>query len=124
MATVEDDTGEALRKWWFQVLSEIADPDLQRRTWLDLQNTNPHWSYVEFVCSYPNDEQLADARNKGWLSPTEAEILEGFRRILEAHKAPNGRDWNNEAVLDDPAWHRVVEAAQKAKAELAAITQP
>jgi hypothetical protein len=89
--------------------------------WLDVKNTNPHWSYIEFVCSYPDDDQLDDARNKGWLAAGEVKILNEFRQVLMAHDAPNDNDWDNGAVLNDSAWHTVVDAAQKATASLLVI---
>lgn len=116
---------EDIRVWWFGVLGEIADLELQQRKWLDPANTdNPHWSYIEFVCSYPSQEEIDDGPKKGYVSPQEAEIFTNFRRILVAHKSPTGNDWDNEAVLNDPAWHSVVKAAQQAVRDLANLPQP
>jgi hypothetical protein len=114
----DDETGRMLRAQWLSALEEIADLELQRRMWLDPANTNPHWSYIEFVCSYPDADQLTGARSKGWLSPAEAELLPDFGRTLLAHHAPTGNDFDNEAVLKDPAWHTVSRAAQHALAAL------
>ena len=125
MAIMDDEARQIIRRKWFHALGEIADLDLQRRTWLDLTNTdNPHWYYIEFVCSYPSNEELADGVKKGYLLPQEAEILIAFRQILVAHTSPTGDAWDNEAVLNDPAWHTVVKAAQTAFKELAALPRP
>src|SRR4051794_22061446 len=107
----EDATGRSLRTQWLAALDEIADIELQRRMWLDPANTNPHWSYVEFVCSFPDNDQLADAHKRGWLSSSEADILVKFGRALFAHQSPTGKDFDHEAVLNDPAWHDIVRAA-------------
>jgi len=39
-------------------------------------------------------------------------------QTLLAHSAPDGDDHDNAAVLDDPAWHAVITAAQNAQQEL------
>ncbi len=41
-----------------------------------------------------------------------------LRQTLLAHSDPQGDDYDNAAVLDDPAWHAVVTAAERAKHEL------
>jgi hypothetical protein len=117
------DTGQLLRRDWLAHLKDIADLDLQRRTWLDPTKTNPHWSYVEFVCTYPDADQLKSAQERGWLSAAETKILSEFGRTLFAHESPTGSDWDNEAILNDPAWHEVVRSAQMALQELAKLSQ-
>jgi hypothetical protein len=118
---VAADVASQLRTSWFGLVAEIADLDLQRRTWLDKANRNPHWSYVEFVCSFPDDDQLEHAHRAGWLSKRELEILGGLHRVLDAHSPPGGDDYANAAVLDDPAWHAVVATAEHARQQLLAI---
>ncbi len=110
-----------LRCYWFSSLREISDLALQRRRWLDPANRNPHWSYIEFVCSYPDHDQLADAHARGWLTAAEFRIMSEFLQTLSAHSAPTGDDHDNAAVLDDPAWHAVVTAAQLARQELISV---
>jgi hypothetical protein len=115
------DIASQLRTSWFGSVAEIADIDLQRRTWLDKANRNPHWSYVEFVSSFPDDDQLEHARREGWLSKQEFEILSDLRRALVSHAAPGGDDYDHVAVLDDPAWRAVVATAERAKQQLLPI---
>jgi len=117
-----DPVAEQLRRWWFCRVSEISDLDLQRRTWLDPINQNPHWSYIEFVESYPKDDQLSHALQQGWLTADEFKILSELRRILVAHSPPGGNDYDNAAILKDRAWHSVVEAAGGARQKLLSIT--
>ncbi len=117
-----DSVAEQLRRMWFCSVNEISDIGLQRRTWLDATNRNPHWSYIEFIESYPKDDQLQHAVKQGWLSAEEFGILSELRRILVAHSPPRGDDYDNAAVLEDPAWHSVVETAERAKQQLLSIT--
>ncbi|HTT81318.1 MAG TPA: hypothetical protein VMF86_16725 [Stellaceae bacterium] len=109
------EVGKQLRQNWFQSVQELSDLELQRRTWLNTSNTNPHWSYIEFVECYPLPDQLEDALDQGWLSRREFEVLTELGRLVGLHAAPSGDDFNNAAVLDDPAWHRVAAAAARAK---------
>jgi hypothetical protein len=123
MKYVDETVARRLRCNWFASVQEISDLSLQRRTWLDPKNLNPHWSYVEFVCSYPDDSQLGGAHSEGWLTKSEFDILIELRRMLGAHSAPGGDDYDHAAILNDPAWRQVVEAAEQARQQLlSAIT--
>lgn len=106
------------RLQWFSYVNEISDLDLQRRTWLNMTNRNPHWSYIEFVCSFPDEDQLHFSKNKGVLTNEEFDLLFQLERVLAAYAPPNGNEWDNEAVLADPAWRLVVEKAQNVKIRL------
>ncbi|HWB48292.1 MAG TPA: hypothetical protein VG651_04210 [Stellaceae bacterium] len=119
--TADLDVATQLRTSWLGSVSELADMDLQRRTWLDSANRNPHWSYLEFVCSYPDYDQLEQAYREGWLAKRELEILKDLHHKLDAHLAPGGDDYDNAAVLADPAWQAVVAAAEDAKRQLLSI---
>lgn len=107
-----------LRGCWFSSVQEISDLDLQRRQWLDPANSNPHWSYIEFVESYPSSGQHRDALTRGWLSEHEFNVLSDLRQRLSEHSAPQGDDYENAAVLNDPAWHAVVASAQRTIQEI------
>src|ERR1041384_2180730 len=93
-----------LRSSWFAQGYEISDVNLQRRTWLDPTNRNPHWSYIEFVESYPKDDQLSYARHQGWLAADEFKVLSELRHVLVGYSPPQDQFYDNAAVLDDPAW--------------------
>ncbi len=77
------EVGIRLRANWFRSVREIADIDLQRRMWLDPANSNPYWSYVEFVENFPDIGQLADAHARGWLNSVEFTLLSEFGVKLE-----------------------------------------
>ena len=121
LETRDPDTEQA-RRWWFTRVNELSDLDLQRRTWLDKKNTNPHWSYVEFIETYPKDDQLGHALTEGWLAPDEFRILRGLGHVLSTHSPPGGDYYDSAAVLEDSAWLGVVAAAERAKQQLLAIT--
>lgn len=120
--TTHDPVASQLRRWWFCRVSELSDIGLQRRTWLDTTNRNPHWSYIEFIESYPDHDQLLHGLKQGWLTAAEFAILSELSRILHSHTPPGGNDYDNAAVLDDPAWHCVVEAAECARQQLLSVT--
>jgi hypothetical protein len=110
-----------LRTSWFGSVSEIADIDLQRRTWMDMTNRNPHGSFIEFACSYPDRDQVSQACREGWLSAEERRILNDLRLCLDGYSPPGDYPYDNGAVLADPAWRSVVEAADRAKQQLLRI---
>ena len=122
-STTPEAAARRLRKWWFCRVHELADIELQRRTWLDPANLNPHWSYIEFVESYPASDQLQEALNRGWLTREEFDLLDELGALVFSHQAPGGDDYDNAAVLADPAWQAVVNAAAKAQQRLLSMTE-
>lgn len=109
-----------LRIPWFASVAKISNIHQQRRRWLDPANTNPHWSCIEFVCSYPDSDQLADAHARRWLTARQFNILDALGQAIRSHSAPESDDYDNAAVLADPAWLNVVAYAQLAQRELLA----
>ena len=109
-----------LRRHWFGSVYEIADMEYQRRTWLTPPNSSPHWSYVEFCCSYPDADQLQFARDRGHLSAKEFELLASLNEALISHRATD--DYDNRAILEDPGWHAVVAKAQQIRQQLLTLT--
>jgi hypothetical protein len=109
-----------LRRQWFGSVYEIADMEYQRRTWLTPPNSSPHWSYVEFCCSYPAADQLQFARDRGHLSAKEFELLTSLSEALAAYRAID--DYDLHAILEDPGWHAVVAKAQQIRQQLLALT--
>jgi hypothetical protein len=85
-------------------------------------NPNPHGSFVEFVCSYPDEGQLLQGQKEGWLSGERFAVMSELRETLPAYTPP-GRNYHDHAtILNDPKWHFVVEAAERAKQLL--LSQP
>lgn len=49
---------------------------------------------------------------KGDINPDEGAAVSQFHTLADAYKSPNGDDWDSAAILADPAWRAVSEAAQ------------
>jgi hypothetical protein len=111
----------SLRRQWFGSVYEIADIEFQCRTWLSPPTSSPHWSYIEFCCSYPQLDQLEFALNDGFLSRIEFDLLASLGRAIEEHRSPQGNDYDHSAILEDPTWHTVVAKAERARQELLRI---
>ena len=120
LADISSEDLANLRRQWFGSVYEIADLDYQRRTWLTPPTSSPHWSYVEFCCSYPDAHQLQLARDHGHLSSREFDLLSAVGEAIRAHRAND--DYDNAAILKDPGWHSVVAKAQTVRQQLLAIT--
>ena len=110
----------SLRRQWFGSVYEIADMGYQRRTWLTPPTGSPHWSYVEFCCSYPDADQLQFARDHGYLSSKEFDLLSAVDEAILSYRAND--DYDNAAILEDPGWHAVVAKAETVRQQLLAIT--
>jgi len=120
LAGITPENLASLRRQWFGSVYEIADIGYQRRTWLTPPTPSPHWSYVEFSCSYPDADQLRFARDHGHLSSTEFDLLFAVDEELLSYRAND--DYNNAAILEDPGWHAVIAKAETVRQQLLAIT--
>jgi len=107
-----------LRSLWLGSISEIADIHLQWASWRNPENKNPHWSYVEIVESY--FEQIGLREGYGYavenriVSAGEALAAKAFHELLSAYQPPNGDQFDHRAILEDPNWLAVSNAAEKA----------
>jgi hypothetical protein len=97
--------------------------DLQKISWLDKTHTNPHWSFVEFICSYFDDLAIDDnykyQLDKGWVTKVEFEIIKNWHIALDNYKSPKNDDYDNEAILNDPKWLEIFKIGVKMRNELA-----
>ena len=122
------DDEELRRNWrtrWLSSIQEFADDETQKRLWLDRENTNPHFSFVEYICCYFDDLGLSDgnydwALNEGLLSADEVAAVADFHRAADAYDSPTD-DYDHEAILADPEWALVVAAAKRAQDSLAQL---
>ena len=122
------DDEELRRNWrtrWLSSIQEFADDETQKRLWLDRENTNPHFSFVEYICCYFDDLGLSDgnydwALNEGLLSADEVAAVAHFHRAADAYDSPTD-DYDHEAILADPEWALVVAAAKRAEDPLAQL---
>ena len=115
------------RASWLSSIQELADMGMQRSTWLNPQSGNRHYSFVEYVESYFSD--LALSKDDGGyprriadnlLSQEEAAAVSHFHVLFDSYKPRTDR-FDHQDILEDPNWHRVVEAAQAAQARLATM---
>lgn len=119
------DVRSAWRRRWLESIQEIADFDIQKQTWLNPDNSNPHFSYVEYVASYFDDLVLASADSypervrEGLLNQEETLVVADFHARFDVY-VESGR-WDPQAVLNVPAWLAVVAAARLAQARLLAL---
>jgi hypothetical protein len=118
-----DDNQELRRNWrvnWLGSIQEFADEETQRRTWLNTNNTNPHYSFVECYCCYfgLSGGGYQWALEQGLLSANEVDAVAEFHAIADAYEAPNRDDYDHDGILADPKWAGVVAAARRAQATL------
>jgi len=115
------------RNWrasWLGSIQEFADEETQRRSWLNPNNSNPHFSFVEYLCCYFDDLALSEgyetALADGLVSAEEVAAVAEFHTIADTYNSPKG-DYDQEAILADPKWAEVVAAAKHAQAGLLAL---
>lgn len=116
---------ELWRNRWLSCINELTSLELQRKSWLDKSNANPHWSFVEFMCSYFDDlvidNNYKDILNEGWISKSEFEIIQSWHRLLDKYDSPNNEDQDVEAILADKKWQLIIKEGEKAKRELSRL---
>lgn len=123
-------TAEQRANWrsnWLSSIQELADLEMQRATWLNPHNGNPHYSFVEYIEVYFDDLALGDVGGgyaarvaEGLLSDEEAAAASRLHALLDRYESPTD-DYDHLAILEDPAWHHVVGAAREAQASLSTI---
>jgi hypothetical protein len=128
MDTPNDEEQRINWRWqWLSAIQAFADIEVQRRRWTDPHERNPHYSFVECMCSYFDDafmdeENAYDRRvSSGRLSFEEAGVMAQFHSVAEAYKPPEGDYYATEAILADPAWQKVVRLAQEAQQRLSQL---
>jgi hypothetical protein len=106
------------RRGWLSRIQEFADEETQRRSWLDPTNTNPHFSFIEYNCTYFDDLRLSEgyqwALEEGLVSADEIAAVAAFHAVLDAYESPTD-DYDHEAILADPKWAAIVVAAKRAQ---------
>jgi hypothetical protein len=110
------------RERWLGCINELTSLDLQKKSWLDKTQTNPHWSFVEFMCSYFDDLAIDDnykyQLDNGWVTKKEYEIIEDWHITLDKYNSPKNDDYDNEAILKDPKWLEILQIGVKTRNEL------
>ena len=113
------------RARWLGSLEELGDIAMQRATWLNPVNSNPHYSYVEYRECYFSDLDLGDGYASlvadGYVSPAEAEAVASFHLLFKAYGAPTNDGYDHAAILADRRWLMVADAARAAADQLAGL---
>lgn len=124
-ASVYDENKNQKKLWrerWLCCINELTSLELQRKSWVDKSNINPHWSFVEFMCSYFDDLGIDNCYeyqlNQGWITRTEFDAISVWHQLLDKYDSPKNDDYNVEAILSDEKWLMVVEEGKKSKYEL------
>ncbi len=118
---------EQLRQWrkdWLDALNQLTDIELQKTSWLDMVQTNQHWSFIEFMCTYFDDLYLRDnylyQLHNGTVTLQEYTILFDWHMALSQYKEPKDV-YDPYAILNDPLWIEIVKMGVAAKEELLSI---
>lgn len=98
---------------WLTSLLALADLEFQKERWLDKKITCPAWTYVEFMCCYFDDCNVARSGYEwcieaGYLSRDEYECIKDFHNALYAYKEPNDDSYDHEAIVNDQKWQDIV----------------
>jgi len=119
---------EVRRNWrigWLGSIQDFADQETQRGAWLNPENSNPHFSYVECMACYFDVAGLSygykSAIEEGFVTIEEAAAVADFHAVADTYEPPNGDDYAHEAILADPKWSEVVAAAKQAQTRLLAL---
>lgn len=110
------------REQWLSCINELTSLDLQQKSWLDKTPKNPHWSFIEFMCSYFDDLTIDDnykyQLDKGWLTKEEFEIIQNWHITLDNYISPRNDDYDNESILNDPKWTEILLIGMETKNKL------
>jgi len=103
-------------------ISELSDFGEQESLWLDPDNENPHFSWIEysecfFDCTGGYDG-FGELVGTGILAASEAVCIQPLNDALVAYSPPNKEAYDNLAILQDEDWVRVVDISRRTKQEL------
>lgn len=111
------------RERWLSCINELTSLHIQSKSWLDFTHKNPHWTFIEFMCSYFDDLGIDNnylyQLDKGWISNEEFKIIEKWHITLDKYESPKKDNYDNEAILKDTKWSEIIEIGVKARNELA-----
>ena len=116
------------RKNWLGCINELTNLELQKQMWLNQTyrtgpNWNPHWSFIEFMCSY-FDDQLWGKKydyiiSQELISKDEYDQIKLWHDALDKYSAPKNNDHDDQAILDDLTWQEIVKIGKESKQNLA-----
>ncbi|PKV51532.1 hypothetical protein ATE84_3617 [Aquimarina sp. MAR_2010_214] len=108
---------ETWRRNWLFMLKDLTNLEYQKQTWLNPKNTNPYYSFVEFMCSYFDDLNLTDGYKRliesNFVSTQEYESIEKWHKLLAGYNSPQNEDYDNQAVLNDEKWLEILDLGKE-----------
>jgi hypothetical protein len=115
-------TKEIWRQRWLESINELTSLDLQTKSWLDSSKQNPHWTFVEFMCSYFDDlfisENYSEFISKGWLTQKEYDVVKNWHDAIDKYESPDKHDYDHSAILKDQKWLDILKVGVNAKSKL------
>jgi len=112
------------RENWLASINELTNFILQKKSWLDRTQINPHWSFIEFTCSYFDDSFINNYEyqiENRLITNQEFEIIKNWHEALYNYNSPNKDDYNHEAILNDENWINILNLGKKTKLKLSKI---
>jgi len=110
-------TNENWRRSWLFAIKDLSNLEYQKANWLNPLNTNPFYSFTEFMGLYFEDLDLTNGYEKhiknSRLSLEEFEIISDWHQYLSEYKSPNHDDNNSKAILEDDRWLNIIEKGLK-----------
>ena len=108
---------ETWRRNWILMIKDLTNLEYQKRTWFDSNNTNPYYSFIEFMCSYFDDLDLSEGYQKHieseLVTKAEYETISDWHKLLSEYESPNNYDYDNRAVLNDKNWLKIIDLGKK-----------
>lgn len=115
------------RRDWLDAIAYFEDIETQKQRWLDPKEENPHWTYVEVMCGYFDDASLDRGYEywleRNYLSKEEHEAAADFHELVKGYEPPNRDEYDHAAILADPKWHELCEAAHHTAIKLHALVE-
>ena len=114
------------RAKWLTSINELTSIDLQKESWLDKNNTNPHRSFVEFTCCYFDDVLIMDDIYQtellnNWITIEEYNTIIEWHELLRKYNPPREDTYAHKAILEDVTWQEVVQKGVDTKNKLIKI---
>ena len=104
---------ETWRRNWILMIKDLTNLEYQKLTWLNPNNSNPYNSFIEYMCSYFDDLNISDGYenliNNELVSQTEYDSIYEWNKLLSEYESPKNDDYDNNAILNDPKWTRIIE---------------
>ncbi|TGM74392.1 hypothetical protein EHR01_10550 [Leptospira mtsangambouensis] len=119
---------EQISRWrerWLAMISYFACYKIQKKMWLDVKNTNPHWSFVELMCCYfddlglrEDDICLNELLLENYITRKELDAVKKLHQEAALYFPPNSDEYNHQNILNDPKWTEIINLANDTKSNL------